>query len=62
MTRSTARLTAGIVIGTLLTATVAIAGRRLERRAGSHLLDWSTIRSIARRRVGERTGRLSAAE
>ena len=60
--RSTARLTAGIVIGTLLTATIAVAGRRLERRAGSHLLDWATIRSIARRRVGDRTGRLTAAE
>ncbi len=62
MTRSTARLTAGIVIGTLLTATIAIAGRRLEQRAGSHLLDWATIRSIARRRLGERTGRLTSAE
>ncbi len=62
MTRSTARLTAGIVIGTLLTATLAVAGRRLEQRAGSHLLDWSTIRSIARRRVGARPGRLTAAE
>jgi hypothetical protein len=60
--RSTARLTAGIVIGTLLTATIAVAGRRLEQRAGSHLLDWATIRSIARRRVGDRTGRLTAAE
>jgi len=62
VTRSTSRLTAGIVIGTLITATVAVAGRRLERRAGSHLLDWPTIRSIARRRVGDRTGRLSTAE
>lgn len=62
MTRSTARLTAGIIIGTLLTATIAVAGRRLEQRVGSHLLDWATIRSIARRRVGERTGRLTAAE
>ena len=50
----------GIVVGTLLTATVAVAGRRLERRAGSHLLDWPAIRSIARRRVGDRSGRLSA--
>ncbi len=50
------------MIGTLITATVAVAGRRLERRAGSHLLDWPAIRSIARRRVGERSGRLSAAE
>jgi coenzyme F420 biosynthesis associated uncharacterized protein len=62
VTRSTARLTAGIVVGTLLTATIAVAGRRLEQRAGRHLLDWPTIRSIARRRVGANPGRLSAAE
>jgi coenzyme F420 biosynthesis associated uncharacterized protein len=60
--RPSSRLTLGIVIGTLITATVAVAGRRLERRAGSHLLDWPAIRSIARRRVGERSGRLSSAE
>ncbi len=62
MSPATARLTAGIVIGTVLTATVAVAGRRLERRAGTHLLDWVTIRSIARRRVGSRRGSLAAAE
>jgi coenzyme F420 biosynthesis associated uncharacterized protein len=62
VTRSTSRLTAGIVIGTLLTATVAVAGRRLQQRAGSHLLDWSTIRSIARRRVAGRAGRLTTAD
>ncbi len=62
MSRSTSRLTAGIIIGSLLTATIAVAGKRLERRAGSHLLDWPTIRSIAYHRVGARTGRLSAAD
>ncbi|MGH2462460.1 MAG: zinc-dependent metalloprotease [Candidatus Limnocylindria bacterium] len=62
MSRNASRLTAGIVIGTLLTATVAVAGRRLEQRAGRHLLDWPTIRTIARRRVGDATGRLSSAE
>lgn len=62
MRRNTSRLTAGIILGTLMTATVAVAGRRLERRAGSHLLDWATIRSIARRRVGSRTGSLSMRE
>lgn len=62
MARPPSRLTIGIVVGTLLMATVAVAGRRLERRAGSHLLDWPAIRAIARRRVGDRAGRLSMAE
>ena len=62
MTRNTSRLTAGIVIGGLLTATVAVTGRRLERRAGSHLLDWGAIRTIARRRIGSRSGRLSSTD
>ncbi len=62
MSRSTSRLTAGIIIGSLVTATIAVAGKRLERRAGSQLLDWPTIRSIAYRRVGARTGRLAAAD
>jgi coenzyme F420 biosynthesis associated uncharacterized protein len=62
VTRSTARLTAGIVVGSLIAATVAVAGRRLERRAGTHLLDWPTIRGIARRRIGARSGRLSDAD
>jgi coenzyme F420 biosynthesis associated uncharacterized protein len=62
VSRSTARLTAGIVVGSLIAATVAVAGRRLERHAGSHLLDWPTIRGIARRRIGTRTGRLSTAD
>jgi coenzyme F420 biosynthesis associated uncharacterized protein len=61
-TRSATRLTAGIVVGSLIAATIAVAGRRLERRAGTHLLDWPTIRGIARRRIGTRSGRLSAAE
>lgn len=62
MTRSTAHLTAGIVVGGLLTVTVAVAGRHLERRAGTSLLDWAAIRSIARRRIAPRPGRLSSAE
>jgi coenzyme F420 biosynthesis associated uncharacterized protein len=62
VTRSTSRLTAGIVVGSLIAATIAVAGRRLERRAGTHLLDWPTIRVIARRRIGRRSGRLSAAD
>ncbi|MEX1277916.1 MAG: zinc-dependent metalloprotease, partial [Chloroflexota bacterium] len=62
MRRNTSRLTAGIILGSLLTVTVAVAGRRLERRAGSHLLDWGAIRSIARQRVGARTGSLSTRE
>lgn len=62
MTRSTSRLTAGIVVGGLVMATVAVAGRHLERRAGNHLLDWEAIRQIAQRRVGTRTGRLSPAD
>jgi len=62
VTRSTSRLNAGIIIGGLLTATIAVAGRRLEQRAGNHLLDWPTIRAIAYRRVGARTGRLSASD
>lgn len=62
MSRSTSRLTAGIIIGSLVTATIAVAGKRLEQRAGSQLLDWPTIRSIAYRRVGVRTGRLSSAD
>jgi coenzyme F420 biosynthesis associated uncharacterized protein len=62
VTRSTAHLTAGIVVGGLLTVTVAVAGRHLERRAGTSLLDWAAIRSIARRRIAPRPGRLSSAE
>ena len=62
MTRHRTHFTAGIVIGGLLTATVAVAGRRLERRVGTHLLDWATIRAIARRRVGANSGRLTAPE
>jgi coenzyme F420 biosynthesis associated uncharacterized protein len=50
------------VVGSLIAATIAVAGRRLERRAGTHLLDWPTIRSIARRRIGTRSGRLSTAD
>lgn len=62
MTRHRSHLTAGIVIGGLLTATVAVAGRRLEQRAGTHLLDWTAIRGIAHRRTGANPGRLGAAE
>ena len=62
MTRSTSRLTAGIVVGSALTVALAVAGRRLEQRAGTHLLDWAVIRSIARRRVGARSGRLATAD
>ena len=60
MTRSTARLTAGIVIGTLLTATIAVAGRRLERAPAATS---STGRPSARLRVAASARRrLAAAE
>lgn len=51
MTRSTSRLTAGILVGGLLAAGAAVAQREIARRARGPLIDWPEVRSLARSRL-----------
>jgi coenzyme F420 biosynthesis associated uncharacterized protein len=53
MSRHTARLTAGIVVGGLLALGASVASREIMRRAGTRLIDWEAVREIAHRRLGE---------
>jgi coenzyme F420 biosynthesis associated uncharacterized protein len=52
MTRNASRLGVGIVVGGLLAMGATVAQRELLRRAGTRLVDWEAVRSIARRRLG----------
>ncbi len=42
----------GLVVGGLLAMGATVAQRELLRRAGTRLIDWEAVRSIARRRLG----------
>ena len=52
MTRNASRLGMGIVVGGLLAMGATVAQRELMRRAGTRLIDWETVRGLARRRLG----------
>ena len=52
MSRHTARLGAGILVGGLLAIGASVAQREIMRRAGSRLIDWRAVREIAHRRLG----------
>jgi coenzyme F420 biosynthesis associated uncharacterized protein len=52
MTRNGSRLGMGLVVGGLLAMGATVAQRELLRRAGTRLIDWEAVRSIARRRLG----------
>src|SRR5215211_3995680 len=52
MTRSASRLGMGIIVGGLLAMGATVAQREIMRRAGTRLIDWEAVRSIARRRLG----------
>ena len=62
MPRNAARLGMGIVVGGLLAAGATVAQRELLRRAGTRLIDWESVRQIARRRLGSAAAPLSASE
>ena len=62
MTRNASRLGMGIVVGGLLAMGDTVAQREILRRAGTRLVDWETVRSIARRRLGAHDTRLSDEE
>jgi len=52
MTRNASRLGMGIVVGGLLAMGATVAQREIMRRAGTRLIDWNAVRSIALRRLG----------
>jgi coenzyme F420 biosynthesis associated uncharacterized protein len=52
MTRTSGRIGVGIVVGGLLAMGATVAQRELLRRAGTRLIDWRSVRSIALRRLG----------
>src|SRR4029453_986970 len=52
MTPSAGRLGMGIVVGGLLAMGATVAQREIMRRAGTRLVDWEAVRSIARRGLG----------
>ncbi len=49
MSRHTARLGAGILVGGLLAFGASVASREIMRRAGTRLIDWEAVREIAHR-------------
>jgi coenzyme F420 biosynthesis associated uncharacterized protein len=53
MSRHTARLSAGIIVGGLLALGASVASREIMRRAGTRLIDWEAVRDIAHRRLGD---------
>jgi coenzyme F420 biosynthesis associated uncharacterized protein len=53
MSRHTARLGAGIIVGGLLALGASVASREIMRRAGTRLIDWEAVREIAHRRLGD---------
>jgi len=62
VTRNTSRIGAGILIGSLVAMGATVAQRELMRRAGTRLIDWETVRGIARRRLGPHAAPLGARE
>ena len=52
----------GIVVGGLLAMGATVVQRELMRRAGTRLIDWESVRQIARRRLGIAGAPMSAAE
>jgi coenzyme F420 biosynthesis associated uncharacterized protein len=62
MARHTARLGAGIIVGSLLALGASVASREIMRRAGTRLIDWRAVGEIARRRLGEAGAPIPAAQ
>jgi coenzyme F420 biosynthesis associated uncharacterized protein len=62
MSRHTARLSAGILVGGLLALGASVASREIMRRAGTRLIDWDAVRDIAHRRLGPAAAPIPAAE
>jgi coenzyme F420 biosynthesis associated uncharacterized protein len=52
----------GIVVGGLLAMGATVVQRELMRHAGTRLIDWESVRRIARRRLGQAGATLTAAE
>ena len=52
----------GIVVGGLLAMGATVVQRELMRHAGTRLIDWESVRRIARRRLGEAGATLTADE
>jgi coenzyme F420 biosynthesis associated uncharacterized protein len=52
----------GIVVGGLLGMGATVVQRELVRRAGTRLIDWESVRQIARRRLGVAGAPMSAAD
>lgn len=52
----------GIVVGGLLGMGATVVQRELVRRAGTRLVDWESVRQIARRRLGVAGAPMSAAD
>src|SRR6476660_1452949 len=62
MPRSASRLGMGIVVGGLLAMGATVVQRELMRRAGTRMIDWESVRQIAKRRLGLAGASLSASE
>ena len=62
MSRHTARLGAGIIVGGLLAFGASVASREIMRRAGTRLIDWEAVRDIAHRRLGAAAAPIPAAQ
>ena len=62
MSRHTARISAGILVGGLLAIGASVAQREIMRRAGTRLIDWRAVREIAHRRLGAAGAPLPAAQ
>jgi coenzyme F420 biosynthesis associated uncharacterized protein len=62
MARHTARLGAGILVGSLLALGASVASREIMRRAGTRLIDWAAVGEIARRRLGAAGAPIPAAQ
>ncbi|MGH2446978.1 MAG: zinc-dependent metalloprotease [Candidatus Limnocylindria bacterium] len=62
MSRHSARLGAGILVGGLLALGASVASREIMRRAGTRLIDWEAVREIAHRRLGDAATPMPAAQ
>src|SRR6202521_1788709 len=62
MPRSAGRIGIGIVAGGLLAMGATVVQREILRRAGTRLIDWESVRQIARRRLGMAGALMNAAD
>ena len=62
MARSAGRIGMGVIVGGLLAVGATAVQRELMRRAGTRLIDWESVRLIARRRLGAAGAPMSASD